>query len=183
MISELISESSSIKRGNSPINAPYTILDVRVSQNNLHALLDDTSGGVDSSHSIPSASNKIIKYTKHKSRVIPHPPLKDSDETSSKDSDEDLLPDLFTNFQPEDNEYSDCAHSEDQEASSSDEASSPQRKTPGKKKTKKKSIKSANPKIVGQKLNFYPAPFEEQEVEPESVTIFEKIINKWKQLK
>jgi hypothetical protein len=73
-----------------------------------------------SSNSSVKPSNRIIKFTKKKSTVIPHSQLKDSDESSSVDSEQDLLPDLYTNYQPEDNDSSDY-HQGDEDEESIDE--------------------------------------------------------------
>jgi hypothetical protein len=89
IINELISESSSPK-DSEPLHKPE-IIDVRVKNNRLHADLGSDGG---SSSSSVHKGKRVIKFTKKQSKVIPHPPHKNSD-SSSSDSDQDLLPDLF----------------------------------------------------------------------------------------
>jgi len=71
-----------------------------VSQNKLYAELEDLDSDKKngSSKSSVKESNRIIQINKKISKVIPRPKIKDSDETSSADSEQDLLPDLYTNY-------------------------------------------------------------------------------------
>ena len=82
--------------------------------NKLYAELDGHNEPVsDSSKSSVKSTNKAMRFTKKHVRVTPRAPLDDSSSSSSKDTEEDLLPDLFyTPYQPEDNDSSDYDHDE-----------------------------------------------------------------------
>lgn len=195
-----------------------------VKENFLHAKVDDSvSGGSrssglqipspgNSSHSSIKASNRILKLTKPQNRkVIPsqRPASSDSGSTSSHDSDQDLLPDIYTTIRPEDNDSSDygleAGQGEDESIdddssaglSKNPDARHLQSPSPKKKKVKansnKKSARSANPTANVEAadtkpiINFYPGrgyeEVEEKEDQPQLVYESEKIINRWRQLR
>lgn len=73
--------------------------------------------------------------------------IKDSDESSEEDSELDLLPDLRTPYQPEDNDSSDYLHESGDNDEFSDDSSvilsRDQRKTPGKKRKRSRKVRDS----------------------------------------
>lgn len=83
------------------------------------------SAGEGSSKSSVNQNKRIIKFTKRRNpKIIPRVAPSNSDQTSDPDSDIDLLPDLHTNFQPNDNDSSSAFEEEEDESLCEDDDSS-----------------------------------------------------------
>lgn len=141
IVNDLMSEHSSQQSQQSYTRKP-DIIDVRVKKNLLHAELDDMDSRESSPRLEPRQSasgsskssvkkqNKIIKFSKRANqKVIPskRPQSSSEEDSSNSNSDSILLPDLNTNYQPEDNdssEYDQGEEHQDDEESMEDDSSS-----------------------------------------------------------